>query len=1155
MDASAIVALAVGIPAIGVTIWLFFRGDLGKVAGKSERAVRRTAKEASKALGEAKKEAKKALGKVANKAEKEIRRVADRAEDRIRRVGNRFEKQAEGAANEVGDGIRQQTEEATKKLQETADRATKEVVSDAKETVGQAARAAVREAEETIGLAEQTALENIRQGMEEAAENAEETVGQAANSAAMEAREAVGLAAARALKKAEDAVGEAKSGALESIEAAAADVKETWEEARRATEAVAEAGETLKRAEQAALDEIGQAAGRLEEEAEQAANRMATDAEEAVRQAAKLTLANVEEDVGRAAAGAMAMAVDAVGKVERRALDTIKSAEADAVKGVQQAVPRPTDPVPADLNGTNEQGREEAEREGVDPDRHATDVEVAESKKAVVPAPPAPTGNKDRSPWVKRLVLALVSILAFFSATWAILALRHPTTQRVGDVTELLATILADSRDIAAVDDSIAHLLRYDSIPPAACQRVNPASAPSEDSTARLSVLDYLARYRFPAMGLCSTTRNVVRRSELFGVLRVDKVTDLVAWTDNENADSTIVLAVSYDALPATAATESDLWPLGVSLLVADSLLSLNGALKKNLVMTITNIHEWRRLRASARNRSVIDKGHDNYVVKLNDDIVRAPFLPLVPPERPQLTIGLLGPANLAYPDSVAEARLLGVSPLDVAILPMDTAGARTRGVLRIPEPHPSDCCANDQLLAAAHDLLALPQAEPNGGSWSARARLDWLDGAFTLMRVQSIAHRNHVYSWLPNIIWVFSVSFTVWLLVIGIRTVRERMRAPIECAQGAIGEISTQIQSANTQIGDLVKRSRTSQKDLDEVGKRINALTADIAEGTRRWWSFLRPRRLGNRIKYRYRGRRVRRLKSELETRRKAKETLDEDKEYMTLRLESHLQAREDASGAMIGDVWTTVKHMVQRTGGHIVLLGFACGAVAIIGSSYAGHLGVPWPTIAAAVFLLALFGGVLSRKRAWHQVAGFAMGAVLSVYLYFSTREAPFPGEDGEWDFNAVQLQLLVLGVGVVLLVREHMMGGGGGHIEDEEAEIVRRTLKERIAGAPDIGGTRKLGLAVLYLVHLLLLFGTEAVVLLDATTIVGSGTSFADAMPVATVTFVVMAFPLAVFLGRRNDGGDGRAKSPVDNTHGGEPAVQAGTDAEERSKNDDE
>ena len=1107
------------------------------------KAAQRAAKEAAEALTKATemaaKEAEDGLRQRIGAEVAEAEASVARASWAVKEAEEAVAQAVKSAVDSVGQAAQRAVKDAEDAIAKAMERALKEVEDGLRQRVG----AEVAEAEASVVRASRRAVNETEKAVERAAKSAVDSVEQAAQTAVRDAEKAVkeaevGRASRRAVKEAEAAVGRAANSAVNRVgQAARSAVKDAEDAVAKATErALSEIGDAVPRSGRPSrwwewlgwMSAVARASRRAVKEVERAARSAA----HSVGQAAQRAVKEAQDAVAKATEWAAKSAVDTVGQAARR---TVAETQDAVAKAVERAA---------------KEAEERAERAAAEATTSAASAKASEEKASLAAARAEAAAHGLRRngggkkptdgkwPQVKGGAWALAVIVALLLAAWAIQGLRHSPTHRVNGVTELLVTIAADSSDIAAVDidASIAQILRGDSVPRATCERVKPESPPPvEDSTVlRLSVLDYLARHRFPAMGLCSTTRSVVRRSELFGVLRVDKVTDLVAWTDNENADSTIVLAVSYDALPARTATKADLWPLGVSLLLADSLLGADGGPKKNLVMTITNIHEWRRLRASARNRSVIDKGHDNYVVKLNHDIIRAPFLPLVPPERPQLTIGLLGPANLAYPDSLAEARLLGVSPLDVAILPMDTAGARTRGVLRIPERHPSDCCANDQLLAAAHDLLALPQAEPNGGSSSARARLDWLDGGFTLMRVQSVSRRNQVDRWLPNIMWGLSIAFTSLLLALGIVTIRRTLRTRIEYTQRTVGRIREQVQICDRRIDELDQANHASQTKEAVSKKRIGELWAELRKRTT-WWSY--PLKLigfiGYSTMYGYRWLRGRRLVSRLTRFQDTKAKLRADQTVMERKLREYETAGWES--AMPIDPWALIAEAV-RSGrwGFVFLAGTTLAAIATMVGTHAGDRGGVWWTVAIAIALLWVLPGVVSplvgqrRREGFSPLAAFALGVVAFMYLYLSWLEGDSSGTGvGQWTFNEALINLMIVGTGVAFAVGQFWMRGDGGRIGNDEAKIIERTLGVQVSDTSGVGGKRRIGLAIVYVLHLILLFGTEAVGLLGEESIVGSERSLADAVPIGTVTFVAMALPVALLFAGGGRGSDRRAK----------------------------
>ena len=994
----------------------------------------------------------------------------------------------------------------------------------------------------TGSTADKAENDGMRRQIDEVAEKVREMAAPVADEVVREARKTLKKAACDAVREAEKTIKEVGQTAGVSIgqgmEEAAENAEETvWQ---AATEATVEARKAVDRTTEEALKNAEGAFGEVEKRAlesieaaaDHTASRIAIDAKEAVREAAKPELAKVEKEVRQAAADAMAKAMKRVGKEEGRALDKIKKAAAAAATKSQNTGRQVTEPVPVSTRA-----------------------------------------------WVKRPVSALLTVLAVAALALAAIALAsavHQTGERTARVTNLLVSISAGVSDIDAVvvEDSIADFLNEDSVPTAACERMDPASpSPVEDST-NVGVLEYLARYRFPKMGLCSTTRSIVRRSELSGVLRVDKATDLVAWTENENADSTIVLAVSYDALPARTATKSDLWPLSVSLLMADSVLRLNGGRKKNLVMTITNIHEWRRLRASARNRSVIDKGHDNYVVKLNDDIVRAPFLPMVPPEGPQLAIGLLGPAVLAYPDSVAEGRLLSVSPLDVATMPLDTTVVTTRGVLRIPEGHSSDCCANDQLLAAAHDLLAFAQAKPSGGSSSARARLDWLDDVFTRMRVQSVSHRNQVDRWLSGFMWMLSIVVTMSLLFFGMRLVFSALGSRIHRARRTMQGIREKTGERNKRIGELDKEIAEAQEEEEGWRNRIKELDAELEEARWLWFHPIKLiHRVGNRRKLDHQEGHTRHLESDRKECEKKMTQLKDRCDYMKERLDKYRNARKGARQRLGDATSANLLNLVRPRHLRGVATGVVWAVVATVTLLCLISRGSQgWLTIAVGTATLIVpslwwwIRGSKNRDRR-NGFLAFCVGLAVFVYLYLS-RDVPPEERAIGWSFDQGHTHLMILGVGVILVVARFLTEND---VERREARIIREILARRVLHTRFTSFKGRMKVTLSYLLHLLVIVLAEALDILQRTGTVDSDASLGNGVHIMAVTIAAMTLPVVTLFPRTNRELDGRRDRPSHSeTTGpesatgveGDPSVRSeegstdgATDAEKRSEQDDE
>ena len=847
-------------------------------------------------------------------------------------------------------------------------------------------------------------------------------------------------------------------------------------------------------------------------------------AKKKIRGATKHAVENVREAAGRAVESVLRKAEPAIGRAAKEATERAEEVVQKAAEGVaertDEAARRAVKKIAKEAGEVVDRVVEGATGEAQEAIKRAED-DAPEPR----PTSPAPAFTSAGVPTLWLLLLLAAASVAIYRAghPW------HLFTRRTDAVADLLVDISpgVSNSTVEAIDNSIASIIA-DTIPAPVCARTEGTSfSPPQDSVGSIS--EYLVRYRLPAMGLCTTIRTVVRHGQRSGVLRIDKATDIVAWRDNENADGTMVMAVAYDALPGRRATKDDLWPVAVSLLAADSVLTTTEAGTKNFVMTFTNLHEWRRLRASSRDRSVIDKGTDNYFTHLDLDVDRAPFLPFVPPEQPQLTIGALGPSDFAYPERFTDGSVLGVSLLRVNATPLGATPMKIHGIVRMPKRDRGSCCENDQLVSATHDMLARANTASRGDTSTAVVRLDWLDRVFAMMGIQSVSRRDRFESWLPNIMWGLSISFTFSLLVLGIQTIRQGLRTKIDYAQRTIDGIEKQVRVRKARIDELLKTSEILIKKQDASGKRIGTLKAEIGESKRRWSSLLKLTSLiGIIIMHSYRRLRGRLSTSRLRKRQDTQKKLEEDRSYMNNRLEKHKAAEDPASSAMLGDLWALFGEAAWRGGLGIVLAGSAFAVIATIAGFYAGHLGGAWWTLAIATAVLwalpFVVCSIVDRPNPddVHCLTALALGVVGFMYLYLSYRAAIFPEEKTvEWTFNVALINLMIFGAAVVLAVGQFVMGRGHSSIEDDESKIIRRTLNERISGTSSVDTARRIGLAIVYLSHLLLLFGTEAVALIQEASIIGSRRSLASAMPIGTVTFVAMALPVAVLFRKTNGG----------------------------------
>ena len=235
---------------------------------------------------------------------------------------------------------------------------------------------------------------------------------------------------------------------------------------------------------------------------------------------------------------------------------------------------------------------------------------------------------------------------------------------------------LADSGLVRARSSGVAMITaRLDSAVDSANITVSLCTPPTSVSDLRLdSVLQHI--------GLNYAGRTTVRRRDRSDSLRIDQVVDTVAWKNVENANGTIVVAAYYDATAGNSAAPA-VWPKKAAIHAAGRIIHCDPPPTKNVVVIFTEIQKWETLRMSASEHSVIHGGADTYSSYLDPERLPLPFLPLGSPTRPEVRVGLLADAQVAYPAPGSTGPWLAVTPDQVEDITPSAAAIRTVGVIR----------------------------------------------------------------------------------------------------------------------------------------------------------------------------------------------------------------------------------------------------------------------------------------------------------------------------------------------------------------------------------------------------------------------------------------------------------------------------------------
>ncbi len=679
-------------------------------------------------------------------------------------------------------------------------------------------------------------------------------------------------------------------------------------------------------------------------------------------------------------------------------------------------------------------------------------------------------------------------------------------------------------------------------------------------------------RTALDTLGLKASTRTTVRRRELPGLLRVDEVVDIVAWKDAANADSTVVVGAYYEGSRDTT-DAAGLWPIEVALEALCPILRRD-SLPKNLILILTDIRDWRRLRMSARGRSVIRGGADTYTSRLDDEQFPVPFVPMGSPDRPEVSVGLLADIQAAYPAPGASGPLLAVTPDRVEDIAAGAMAIQKVGVVRVQQNANMNRQSRAELTSAASKLIRWAY-----GSDLFDRLIGHVGGRFQgiLAGIRSIASRWGLQ--LQDILWMLSNALALFVPYFAMRYVLVGPRTRFRQAQKTL----VRIKKWEKKNGDLTEpkgkwqKARADHRNAARAGFRrrgsgnggvgdagFRAATARFRRWCGHWlrwvgcsfvltyylrWRWYFDSTIKNKHKSYYK----------VMERRRDKHQADRDRARQSM-------------GSLFGDLKSRLTNTLHR---NKLALAFGVLSVAIAtavvfwfrgylaGSEQSrlallgGYSGMALASVVATYIVARRWEGAAKKRRrqeaaflreddnvdndddggenlrasphhrdALFEVA-FGWGVVSVVLLGLTTLEFTSAGDAVTREaFDSQRVNLLILGAGVVLAAREivAVLSKSDKPVAGEKREraiereiIARMTRSIFMRSCRKVYGCgivmlRRVWLALVYAVLLLVLSAAGYVDMLSASGFAPSGLP-PIVLPVYSVTIVTTLIPLVL------------------------------------------